>query len=57
MKKRNNDTLACIRCAKCISVCPVGVNPVTLQNKDKFIDCGLCTYFCPCYINLRERLR
>ena len=57
MKKRNNDTLACIRCAKCISVCPVGVNPVTLQNKDKCIDCGLCTYFCPCYINLRERLR
>ena len=28
-----------------------------LSNKDKCIDCGLCSYVCPCNINLRERLK
>ena len=57
MKKRNIKENKCIRCGKCISICPCGVNPVSMQNKEKCIDCGLCTYICPCYINLRERLK
>ena len=57
MKKRNIKESKCIRCGKCISICPCGVNPVSMQNKEKCIDCGLCTYICPCYINLRERLK
>ncbi len=47
----------CIRCGKCIKVCPFGVNPLNFKNKDKCIHCGLCTYICPSYINLNERLK
>ena len=57
MKKKDIIKNECIKCGKCISICPEGVNPLSLRNKDKCIDCGLCSYICPCNINLRERLR
>ena len=51
----------CIRCAKCVSVCPMGLEPyllMTLADKSLFekveeekvmdcIECGSCSYACP----------
>lgn len=52
---------ACIRCAKCVSVCPMGLEPFLLmtlsvkkeyerEEKEKVMDCiecGSCSYTCP----------
>ncbi len=52
---------ACIRCAKCVSVCPMGLEPyllMSLAQYDKFervisedvmdcVECGSCSYTCP----------
>ena len=51
----------CIRCAKCVSVCPMGLEPFLLMTqaqkqmnevmeKDDIMDCiecGSCSYTCP----------
>lgn len=59
----------CIRCGKCIKVCPVDLEPVLIKdnidnkeklkklNPNKCIGCGLCSYICPARINLREIVR
>ena len=52
---------SCIRCAKCIRVCPMGLNPSAIAQaieKGRFdlaqeyhvldcIECGICNYTCP----------
>ena len=54
-------TRACIRCAKCVNVCPMGLNPTFLmvdtQQQDweraerghivDCIECGSCSFTCP----------
>lgn len=65
----NNDNFietTCIRCGKCIEVCPVNLEPVLIKdniknkeklkklNTNKCIGCGLCSYICPARIDLRE---
>lgn len=55
MKKRKIITNKCIKCGKCISICPQNVNILTKKNIDKCIDCGLCSYICPSYINNRKK--
>lgn len=61
----------CIRCAKCISVCPMGLEPYLLEKlaiKDFFeqceaaaitdcIECGSCSYTCPAAIPLLAFIR
>lgn len=55
----------CIRCGKCISICPKGLNPLLIlhsKNPQKLNinlcdDCGLCSYICPSNRNLKERIR
>lgn len=61
----------CIRCAKCIDVCPVGLEPVSISaayrnneiNKgiqlrsEACINCGCCTYICPASIPLLENIQ
>lgn len=41
----------CIRCGKCVNVCPVNLNPCKMAVEKKYdktcINCGLCSYFCP----------
>jgi H+/Na+-translocating ferredoxin:NAD+ oxidoreductase subunit C len=51
----------CIRCAKCVSVCPMGLEPFLLmtlaekrmwenEEKERILDCmecGSCSYICP----------
>jgi electron transport complex protein RnfC len=56
----------CIKCGKCIEVCPSSLMPVmimnNIKNKEKLKDfnpagctrCGLCSFMCPSKINLRE---
>lgn len=57
MRSENSFSSKCIRCGKCIDICPKGVNPLSLENKKKCIDCGLCSYICPSKINLRKKLK
>ncbi len=55
------DIMPCIRCTKCVSVCPQGLEPYLLMNmaeKEMWeeaekehnmdcIECGSCSYICP----------
>jgi len=59
----------CIRCGKCVSVCPAKICPVLIKDNlhsigslkemhvDKCIECGLCSYICPAKINVRNYVR
>lgn len=56
----------CIRCGKCIDVCPVKLSPVLIMDNidnlnmleklepGRCINCGLCSYICPARIKLKE---
>ena len=62
---------ACIRCAKCVDVCPVNLQPILISNayrSGRFdlceilkagscIRCGCCTYICPSKIPLLEDIK
>lgn len=59
----------CIRCGKCVDVCPAKLSPVLIMDsvneKDKLIplrprdcvECGLCSYVCPAKIAVREYVK
>ncbi len=61
----------CIRCAKCVDVCPVNLQPISISNAwrkervgdcrelkaDSCIRCGCCTYICPSKIPLLEDIK
>jgi len=61
----------CIRCAKCVSVCPMGLEPYLLEklaSRDNFdaceaeaitdcIECGSCSFTCPAAIPLLDYIR
>lgn len=61
----------CIRCAKCVNVCPMGLNPTLLMDatdfqdwelaeKNKIVDCiecGSCSYTCPANRSLLDYIR
>lgn len=61
----------CIRCSKCITVCPMGLEPyllMTLTKKEKIdrlendkvmdcIECGSCSYICPANRPLLDYIR
>jgi electron transport complex protein RnfC len=61
----------CIRCAKCVEACPMGLEPylfmtlTELEEWDKLekelimdcIECGCCTYSCPSTRPLLDYLR
>lgn len=62
---------SCIRCAKCVRVCPMGLEPVLLSKTSKLkmfdkvekervmdcIECGSCAYTCPASIPLLDYIR
>ena len=61
----------CIRCAKCVQVCPMGLNPTLLMNLSEYavwdraeknhiadcIECGSCNYTCPADRPLLDYIR
>ena len=61
LEAKRNQMRDCIRCAKCIDVCPMGLNPTLLMNLTEYsewdrveqervtdcIECGSCSYTCP----------
>ena len=61
----------CVRCAKCVNACPMGLEPYLLsalsscneweraENEDiiSCIECGSCQYVCPSYRPLLEYIR
>ena len=58
---KRDETVSCIRCGKCVTVCPMGLEPyllLTLSQKQFYdraeqeqvmdcIECGSCSYMCP----------
>jgi len=60
-ESKRRKMLPCIRCAKCVSVCPMGLEPFLLmtysvkkeyerEEKERVMDCiecGSCSYVCP----------
>jgi len=60
MKKKNTRIKSCIKCGKCITVCPIRSNPLLAYKRGKAvrcIHCGLCSYICPSSIPLEKYLR
>lgn len=61
----------CIRCAKCVAACPMGLEPFLLNKLVKAkrwddaeankiydcIECGCCSFTCPAYIPLLDNIR
>ena len=68
LNKNNEKTLPCIRCGKCINICPVYLEPVLIKDNinnkkeleklrvKKCMECGLCSYICPSKIDLRSKI-
>lgn len=65
-KSKDEESLPCIRCGKCVEVCPSKLSPVLIKENlksaeklqklqvEKCIECGLCSYVCPSNLNMRE---
>lgn len=61
--------ITCLRCGKCINVCPVRIKPVMIKDNvrnkeelqklhpEKCIQCGLCSYICPSKIDVRQYVK
>ena len=68
---RRKEVKPCIRCTKCVTVCPMGLEPyllMTLSEKSLVermepekvmdcIECGSCSYTCPCSRPLLDYIR
>ena len=68
---KRGETMPCIRCSHCVSVCPMGLEPyllMTLSKKQMWegaenekvmdcIECGSCSYTCPANRPLLDFIR
>ncbi len=71
MKHRVIESEACLRCGRCIAVCPASIQPVEImiavksKNTDRLvaletnrcIECGMCSYICPSKIEVTDFVR
>lgn len=69
VKNKDEKALECLRCGKCIEVCPANICPVLIKDNlnhieklksldvNKCINCGLCSYICPSKILVREYVK
>jgi electron transport complex protein RnfC len=62
---------SCIKCAKCVSACPMGLEPYLLSKMARLqkwdiaeehntidcIECGCCSYTCPANLPLLDYIR
>lgn len=70
-ESKRGETSVCIRCSRCVSVCPMGLEPfllMTLSEKQLWdraeyehimdcIECGSCSYTCPANRALLDYVR
>jgi len=70
-EERTLEHPACIRCGKCVSVCPMKLQPVFMYQYERAgmmealekanvmdcIECGACTYICPGRLHLVQTFR
>ncbi len=70
-ESKRKEIINCIRCAKCVSVCPMGLEPYLLMNLEEkkrylklkyrrvldCIECGSCSYICPSNRPLLDYIR
>lgn len=68
---RRGEVMPCIRCAKCVNVCPMGLEPYLLSNCSQHsdwervekelvmtcIECGSCQFICPSNRPLLDYIR
>lgn len=71
LEARRKEMSDCIRCAKCVSVCPMGLTPSLLMRVSELnvwdkaedervmdcIECGSCSYTCPANRPLLDYIR
>lgn len=67
----SKENYSCINCAKCLRVCPKGLNPIKLMDlykrneKEDFIkfggeeciECGLCSFVCPSNLEISQTIK
>ena len=70
-ESRRKEMTDCIRCAKCVNVCPMGLTPSYLMRVSELsmwdkaeddrimdcIECGSCSYICPANRTLLDYIR
>jgi len=70
-EEARKESKACIRCSKCVSVCPMGLEPyllMTVSQRANYdtaeenrimdcIECGSCAYICPSNRELLDYIR
>jgi len=68
IRPQNNN---CIRCGRCVSVCPMGLEPYLIKNMSVMkmyeelephkvldcIECGSCVYICPAGVPILDYIR
>lgn len=66
-----NEEAPCTRCGKCVTYCPMGLMPVQLNaysriedfdtlkkyNITDCIECGVCSFVCPCSNHIVQRIK